>query len=159
MPRRLFLSGTARAGTSALVNILNQHNHIMMGQERYFNKFRNDSIRQAHFKKERFLDIREGDTHAKGGLFTIPRGQRERRFDKVQVGVRTSFARAAAPTLEADQCRHQAEPLTQMRRHTRLQQHAGDLTAGRRRPTGTAVGPRMPRTHPPARSAHGRVAQ
>ena len=81
MPRRLFLSGTARAGTSALVNILNQHNHIVMGQERYFNKFRDNTISQDHFKKARFLDLREGDTHAQGGLFTIPKGQRERRFD------------------------------------------------------------------------------
>lgn len=81
MPRRLFLSGTARAGTSALVNILNQHNHIVMGQERYFKKFRDNSICQDHFKKERFLDIREGDTHPQGGLFTIPRGQRSHRFD------------------------------------------------------------------------------
>lgn len=81
MPQRLFLSGTARAGTSALVNILNQHNHIVMGQERYFHKFRSNSIRQDHFKKTRFLDIREGDTHEHGGLFTIPRGQREHRFD------------------------------------------------------------------------------
>ncbi|MEP1328060.1 sulfotransferase [Pseudophaeobacter sp.] len=83
MPRRLFLSGTAHTDSSALVNILNQHNHIMMGQERYFNKFRNDSIRPDHFKKERFLDIREGDTHAKGGLFCRPRGQRSAHFDKV----------------------------------------------------------------------------
>jgi len=82
MPQRLFLSGTARAGTSTLVNILNQHNHIVMGQERYFKKFRSNSIGQRHFQKERFLDIREGDTHPQGGLFTIPRGQRSCRFDQ-----------------------------------------------------------------------------
>ena len=81
MARRLFLSGTARAGTSALVNILNLHNHIMMGQERYFFKFRRNEIRQAHFEKERFLDLRAGDTHEHGGLHGLPPGQRARRFD------------------------------------------------------------------------------
>lgn len=87
MSKRLFLSGTARAGTSALVNILNQHNHIVMGQERYFKKFRRNTICRAHFHKERFLDIREGDTHEHGGLHTIPRGHRSRRFDNaVYVG-------------------------------------------------------------------------
>ncbi|WP_027256082.1 sulfotransferase family protein [Leisingera aquimarina] len=84
MPQHLFLSGTARAGTSALVNILNQHNHILIGQERYFKKFRQDRISPAHFEKDRFLDIREGDTHAHGGLF-VP--QRPRRYDNaVYVG-------------------------------------------------------------------------
>lgn len=78
MPQTLFLSGTARAGTSALVNILNQHNHILLGQERYFNRFRQNTISSADFEKERFLDTREGDTHAQGGLF-VP--QRRRRYD------------------------------------------------------------------------------
>ncbi|NSY39540.1 sulfotransferase [Leisingera sp. ANG59] len=78
MPQYLFLSGTARAGTSALVNILNQHNHILLGQERYFKKFRQNTITCAHFEKDRFLEIREGDTHAHGGLF-VP--QRPRRYD------------------------------------------------------------------------------
>jgi len=82
MNKHLFLSGTARAGTSALVNILNQHNHILMGQERYFNKFRQNTIARAHFHKERFLDLRDGDTHEHGGLHSIPPGQREQRFDK-----------------------------------------------------------------------------
>ncbi|WP_291733364.1 sulfotransferase, partial [Leisingera sp. F5] len=81
MARRLFLSGTARAGTSALVNILNLHNHIMMGQERYFFKFRRNEICRAHFEKERFLDLRDGDTHKHGGLHGLPPGQRARRFD------------------------------------------------------------------------------
>lgn len=66
--KRLFLSGTARAGTSALVNILNLHNHILMGQERYFFKFQKDLIVPGHFAKNRFLSMREGDTHEHGRL-------------------------------------------------------------------------------------------
>ena len=80
MKKRLFLSGTARAGTSALVNILNLHNHILMGQERYFHKFRKNEITRAHFRKERFLDQRAGDTHEHGGLH-VPPGHRSGRFD------------------------------------------------------------------------------
>ena len=80
MNKLLFVSGTARAGTSALVNILNLHNHILMGQERYFFKFKKDLITRGHFSKKRFLDIREGDTHEFGGL-KVPLGKREKRFD------------------------------------------------------------------------------
>ncbi|OED45822.1 sulfotransferase family protein [Leisingera sp. S232] len=76
MPQHLFLSGTARAGTSALVNILNQHNHILIGQERYFKKFRQNTIRRAHFEQDRFLDVRADDTHEHGGLFLPRRRQR-----------------------------------------------------------------------------------
>lgn len=76
MPHILFLSGTARAGTSALINILNQHNHVLLGQERYFNKFRQNSITRAHFEQKRFLDLRDGDTHEHGGLFVASPRQR-----------------------------------------------------------------------------------
>jgi hypothetical protein len=84
MPHTLFLSGTARAGTSALVNILNQHNHILLGQERYFHKFRQNIITRAHFEKKRFLDIRDGDTHKHGGLF-VP-GLQQRFANAVYTG-------------------------------------------------------------------------
>ena len=45
MPQHLFLSGTARAGTRALARILNQHNHILTGQEGCFKKARFPGIR------------------------------------------------------------------------------------------------------------------
>lgn len=84
--KRLFLSGTARAGTSALVNILNLHNHILMGQERYFFRFKNDTIMPGHFQKDRFLEVRPGDTHEFGGL-KGRFGNPGRRFDNaVYVG-------------------------------------------------------------------------
>jgi len=68
MKKILLLSGTARAGTSSLVEVLNLHNHILMGQERYYYPFQNNTIRAADFEKDRFLDVREGDTHRQGGL-------------------------------------------------------------------------------------------
>ena len=68
MKKILLLSGTARAGTSSLVNILNLHNHILMGQDRYYYPFQNNTIRAGDFEKDRFLDVREGDTHPQGGL-------------------------------------------------------------------------------------------
>ncbi len=63
MSKILFVSGVGRSGTSALVNVLNTHPEILMGQERFFWTIRNNTISTAHFAKERFLDVREEDTH------------------------------------------------------------------------------------------------
>jgi hypothetical protein len=63
MKKLLFLFGTARSGTSALVNVLNTHPGILMGQERYFFTIRQEKIARSHFEKQRFLDVRETDTH------------------------------------------------------------------------------------------------
>ena len=88
MKKRLFLSGTVGTGISAnrIVNILNRHNHILMGQERYFHLLHKNEIESSHFLKKRFLDIRAGDTHERGG-FDIPLPKIGHQFDRaVYVG-------------------------------------------------------------------------
>lgn len=59
----LFLSGVARSGTSALVGVLNTHEKILMGQERYFFRISDHSLSPAHFEKSRFSQLEDGDTH------------------------------------------------------------------------------------------------
>jgi len=86
MKRLLFLSGTARAGTSALVNILNQHNHILMGQERYFFKFRKNVIVRGHFERGRFLNMRPDDTHDKATLAGVIKDPEARYDNAVYIG-------------------------------------------------------------------------
>ncbi|MGR3378667.1 sulfotransferase [Salipiger abyssi] len=69
MENILFVSGVSRAGTSALVNMLNAHEGMAIGQERYHAKISKGAIKPHHFKHERFVDVRRPeDTHAKGGL-------------------------------------------------------------------------------------------
>lgn len=64
----LFVSGVGRSGTSALVNVLNTHPNLLIGQERFFWTIRKNLITPEHFEKDRFLDIRDEDTHNKSGL-------------------------------------------------------------------------------------------
>jgi hypothetical protein len=83
MPEVLFLSGVARSGTSALVNLCNVHPRMLIGQERYFYLFRKNLIAPGHFEKGRFLDVQPGDTHAQAGL-KLGRGDPGARFDQAR---------------------------------------------------------------------------
>jgi hypothetical protein len=60
----LFIGGVARSGTSALTEIVGSHPKIVLGMERYNKLFRKQdfSVTPALFEKERFLEMREGDT-------------------------------------------------------------------------------------------------
>lgn len=66
MKNLLFVSGVARSGTSALVNLLNKHPKVMIGQERYFFRIRDGELAPEHFEQARFLTFQEGDTHNRG---------------------------------------------------------------------------------------------
>jgi len=79
----LFLSGAARSGTSALVNLCNAHPGMLIGQERYFYLFRKNLITPAHFEKARFLEVRPEDTHPQAGLKPGP-GDLGARFDQAR---------------------------------------------------------------------------
>lgn len=83
MPEILFVSGVGRSGTSALVNLLNLHPGLLIGQERYFYLFRKNLIGPAHFEKARFLDVRPEDTHPQAGL-RPGRGDPAARFDQAR---------------------------------------------------------------------------
>ena len=65
MKTNVFVSGVARSGTSALVSVLNTNPGFLIGMERYFFPIRRCEITPEHFKRARFLDVQEGDTHAK----------------------------------------------------------------------------------------------
>lgn len=51
----LFVSGVARSGTTALVNVLNQHPRILVGTERFFGRIKNQTLTQDMFAREAFL--------------------------------------------------------------------------------------------------------
>ena len=72
MKKILFVSGVGRSGTSALVNVLNAHPALLVGQERYFNLFKAQSITPQHFEMERFLDFKTGDSHERSRGFRAP---------------------------------------------------------------------------------------
>jgi len=60
----VFVGGCARSGTSVLTSIIGSHQKILLGKERY-NKLMHKnsfSLSKAHFAKDRFLTIRDGDT-------------------------------------------------------------------------------------------------
>lgn len=64
----LFISGTARSGTTAMANMLNDQPGFLIGVERYNRLFRAGEVTPGHFETPRFLDIRAGDSHKKGGF-------------------------------------------------------------------------------------------
>ena len=64
----LFISGTARSGTTAMANMLNDQSGFLIGVERYNRLFRAGEVTPGHFAPPRFLDIRPGDSHKKGGF-------------------------------------------------------------------------------------------
>jgi len=68
MKQILFVSGVGRSGTSALVNVLNAHPRVLIGQERFFKTIRRGDLKPGHFDRARFLDVRTEDTHEDAGL-------------------------------------------------------------------------------------------
>ncbi|QOC23783.1 sulfotransferase [Wenzhouxiangella sp. AB-CW3] len=83
MKEVLFVSGVARSGTSALVNVLNTHQDIMMGQERFYWRIKRGQLSPEYFFKDRYLDIQEGDTHNKRPLSDFSDGA-ELRYDRAR---------------------------------------------------------------------------
>lgn len=81
----LFVSGTPRSGTSALVRLLNLHPALMIGMERYHSQYKGNSIDPSFFERDRFLDVREGDTHAKGGFGAQNVRTLRQRYDKAEI--------------------------------------------------------------------------
>src|SRR5580692_10888492 len=66
MQKFLFICGCARSGTSALVQFLNQNPAMFVGMERYISLLlRSGTLPKDLFTKERFFDVRDGDTHYK----------------------------------------------------------------------------------------------
>jgi hypothetical protein len=60
----LFVCGCARSGTSALAQLLGNHERIIMGMERFGHLVTPGSfkLRPKHFKKDRFTKVKRGDT-------------------------------------------------------------------------------------------------
>ena len=59
----LFICGCPRSGTTALWRLLVAHPQVVLGVERYGNRFfADDFISPAHFTRERFFDLQAGDT-------------------------------------------------------------------------------------------------
>ena len=58
----LFIFGTARSGTSALCELLNQDPRICLGMERYSAISRTSRFTPALFEESRFFDVQAGDT-------------------------------------------------------------------------------------------------
>lgn len=60
---RIFICGCPRSGTTALWNMMTRDSRIVMGVERYGNRFfHKDFLTDAHFTEERFYRIEKGDT-------------------------------------------------------------------------------------------------
>lgn len=66
MKQILFVSGVARSGTSALVNVLNTNPDFLIGMERFFFRIRRKLLKPDDFEEDRFLTVKQGDTHAPG---------------------------------------------------------------------------------------------
>lgn len=81
----LFVSGTPRSGTTALVRLLNLHPAVMIGMERYFNHFKQGSMDSSFFGPDRFIDMREGDTHAMGGFGIRDPQKLRNRYDRAKI--------------------------------------------------------------------------
>lgn len=81
----LFVSGTPRSGTSALVRLLNLHPALMIGMERYHSQYKHNPIAPSFFERDRFLDVREGDTHDKGGFGTQDADRLRQRYDRAEI--------------------------------------------------------------------------
>mgnify|MGYP000323574931 CR=1 FL=1 len=70
MKTHLFIAGCPRSGTSALVQLLSRSKKVVMGMERYGHLVgkSNFTLTPAHFEKERFFTMEEGDTFYKDVL-------------------------------------------------------------------------------------------
>lgn len=82
MPDFLFVAGCARSGTSALTRMLASSPHIIVSAERYnlLTRPGDFTLTPAHFERERFFDVREGDTHYRD-FESVYAGETQGRFD------------------------------------------------------------------------------
>ena len=64
MKKFIFVAGCARSGTGALAQLLSASDDIVMGMERFghLESKGSFSLTPNHFEKERFFDVRDGDT-------------------------------------------------------------------------------------------------
>ncbi len=67
MSKKLFISGCARSGTSALTKLIGSHEKIVLGMERYGKLENKDTfcLTEEHFTPSRFLTLKKGDTFRK----------------------------------------------------------------------------------------------
>lgn len=72
----LFISGCDRSGTTALVRLLNQHEKIAVGMERYKGLINNseklDTLTPERFTKDNFFDIKDEETNIQWDYFYDP---------------------------------------------------------------------------------------
>lgn len=57
----LFIAGCPRSGTTALTNLLNEDNRLILGVERY--KFNGRNLHPELFTEERFFDLKRNETN------------------------------------------------------------------------------------------------
>lgn len=81
--RIAFISGVARSGTSALVEVLNANPYFYLGMERYYFAIEGGWLKAEHFEKDRFLDVQVGDTHGEGFKDTLE--QRANNYDGARI--------------------------------------------------------------------------
>lgn len=60
--KRLFITGCPRSGTTVLASLLNDHERVVIGIERYGSLFFRTALTDDLFARERFFDVRPGDT-------------------------------------------------------------------------------------------------
>jgi len=87
----LFIGGCGRSDTSVLTAIIGSHQQIVLGNERYNTLMNKNSfgLSKAHFTKERFLTIQNGDTfYDEFKMFKAHMGIAEKFDDAVYVGVK-----------------------------------------------------------------------
>ncbi|WP_161158635.1 sulfotransferase [Vibrio eleionomae] len=71
----LFISGCDRSGTTALVRLLNNHEKICLGMERYKGLITKDCVSRLNkdrFKKENFFNIKDEETNIQWDYFYDP---------------------------------------------------------------------------------------
>jgi len=63
----IFICSCARSGSTVLWDIVSSHSKVVLGLERYIHRAIKSefTLTPAHFEKERFFEIQEGDTHFK----------------------------------------------------------------------------------------------
>ena len=78
----LFICGCPRSGTTALWSLLASHNQVAIGVERYVKRVLvNYSLTPEEFKKDRFFNLVDGDTHWKS--LTEGKSERTRNFSEL----------------------------------------------------------------------------
>ncbi len=76
----IFIGGCARSGTTALCALMNAHEDVLIGHERYFFLWRQRAVGPEHMTLERFMALDEGDTHpaVRSQFDVVPSAKRTR---------------------------------------------------------------------------------